>query len=146
MTSQVGATKNIISRQVFSNFFTIARFGPDTLFIFTLLSTLAAGLYYWGLWYLSLSVVLTLAVLLIVESTETISLSRAEDRQILGARCLVLQSASPERMGIVRLFSSNGNLDPELWSTDYSKVRLETGKIGVVTGMNSVILEITPAS
>jgi hypothetical protein len=146
MAIQFEGLRNVFSRRAFSNFFTIARFGPDTLAIFSLLSALAVGLYYWGIWYLSVSVLLILMILFFIESIETISLSRAEYRQIVGAKCLVLQSASPDSRGIVRLFSSDGYLDAELWSTELSQYPVATGKVATVTRMNSMILEIATRS
>jgi uncharacterized protein (DUF58 family) len=142
MMTQLEGLRNAFNRRALSNFFTIARFGPDTLAIFSLLAALAVGLYYWSMWYLSASVLLILMILVFVESFETISLSRAEYRQIVGAKCLVLQTASPESRGIVRLFSSDGYLDAELWSTEFSQDPITAGKVASVTRMNSTILEI----
>ncbi len=144
LAGQLAEMKNAFSRQSLSNFFTIARFGPDTLVIFTLLTGISLALYYWGMWYLSAAVILTLIILFMIESTETISLSRAEYRQILGSKCLVIQSATPGSRGIVRLYSSAGCLDGELWSTDYSQSPIRAGKIATVTGINSTILQIGP--
>lgn len=125
-----------------ANFFTVARFGPDTLAIFGLLACLTGVLYYIGTWYLSLAVVATVVVIFCVESTETINLSRAECRKIVGAKCLVIQVASAESRGIVRLYNANGLLDPELWSTEVTKFPAKEGQVATVTAMNSVILEI----
>ena len=131
-----------LSRRSLSNFFTIARFGPDTIFVFAVLSAMTGALYYAGLPYLSIPVFLTLMVLFFVESVETISLSRAEYKQIIGTRCLVIRSASTERRGIVKLIDSKGKLDQELWSTELSQNPVMEGTVAIVTGMNSAILEI----
>ena len=77
-----------------------------------------------------------------VESMETISLSRAEYREIIGTKCLVLRSASTENRGIVRLYNVGGSLDPELWSTEVSKIPVADGEVATVIAMNSMILEI----
>lgn len=143
MVSRPNDVRNAFSRESLSNFFTIARFGPDTLIVFAILSGMAIGLYYWGMWYVSVAVVSTLIILFCIESVETIVLSRAEYRQIVGARCLVIQGATSDSRGIVRLFSPDGNLDPELWSTEISQSPLSAGEMAIVTGMNSVILEIS---
>ena len=135
--------QNALNRQSFSNFFNIARFGPDTMVIFGLLAGLAALLYYVALWYLSSAVLVTIIVIFCVESAETIVLSRAEDRKIVGAKCLVIKRATPESRGIVRLFNSNGSLDQEAWSTEFSQIPVPTGSLARVTGMRSVILEIS---
>ncbi len=142
MTTRLEGFQNAFNRRSLSNFFTIARFEPDTLLVFGLLSALTLALYCWGLWYMALSVVLILIVIFCVESTETIHMARAEYRQIVGAKCLVLQRASRENRGIVRLITPDGNLDPELWSTELSQTPVEEGNIATVTGMKSVILEI----
>jgi hypothetical protein len=143
MSAATGAVSGTSSRGPFSNFFTIARFGPDTLVIFAILSAMGIALYYWGIWYLAAAVLSTLIAIFCVESLETIHMSRAEYRQIVGARCLVLQGSSIDRRGIVRLFNVDGSLDPELWSTEVSKEPVNEGSLALVTGMNSVILEIT---
>jgi len=134
--------RGTVNRRTLPNFFTIARFGPDTLFIFGILSLLIGVLYFWGTWYLLSAVVIGLLVIFCVESIETISLSRAEYRHIVGAKCLVVQSATTEARGIVRLFTSDGKLESEMWSTEYSKSPVEEGKVAIVAGMKSVILEI----
>lgn len=141
MTTRPG-NRSTFSTGSLTNFFTIARFGPDTLATFGLLTCLTVVLYYLGAWYLSLAVVGTIVVIFCVESTETISLSRAEYRKIVGAKCLVLQSASAEKRGIVRLYNTNGSLDLELWSTEVSKSPANEGEVATVTGMSSMILEI----
>jgi hypothetical protein len=138
-----GELRTAFSRRSLSNFFTIARFGPDTITIFSVLSALTLVLYYWGLGYLSIPVILTLAILFCIESTETISLSRAEYREIVGAKCLVVRGAVRDNRGIVQLYNSDGTLDPELWSAE-SAHSLEDGAVAKVTGMRSVILEIAP--
>ena len=142
MSTRIGAISDSAVKRSFSNFFTIARFGPDTLVIFAILSAMGIGLYYWGTWYLATAVVSTLIAIFSVESFETIHLSRAEYRQIVGAKCLVLQSSSIDRRGIVRLVNSDGILDTELWSTEFSKNPVNEGNLATVTRMNSVILEI----
>ena len=143
MPARIEQLRTPINRRSLSTFFTIARFGPDTLFVFASLSVLSVTLYLGGLWYLSLTTLIGLGVIFCVESFETISLSRAEYRQIVGAKCLVLQPASPESRGIVRLFTSDGNLESELWSTEFSTSPVQEGSVAVVTGIKSVILEIS---
>jgi hypothetical protein len=134
--------QDTFSRRTLSNFFTIARFGPDTLVVFSLLSVLGAGLYFWGMWYMAVAVVLTIGLIFLAESSEMISLSRAEYPQILGSRCLVLKRATKESRGIVRLYDSRGHLEHELWSTEFSDSSVSEGAVAKVIGMKSVILEI----
>jgi len=133
---------NAFSRQKLSNFFTIARFDPDVLAIFALLSALAVVLWYFGLPYLSYPFLGLISVIFLIESTERISLSRPEPRRIIGAKCVIVQKATRERRGIVRLFTSDDRLELETWSTEMSLQSIEVGEIAIVSSMNSVILEI----
>jgi|SRR5579872_3845432 len=143
MKNSVSGSRHVIGRKSFSDFFSIARFGPDTLAIFGLLSGLATVLYHFDLWYLTGAVLATLFVLFLVEAVETITLSRAEYRKIVGAKCLVIKEATRENRGIVRLFGSDGNLVRETWSTEFSQAPVPEGSLAKVTGMRSVILEIS---
>lgn len=133
---------NAFSRQKLSNFFTIARFDPDVLGIFGLLTVIAAVPWYLDLSYLSYPILGLILVIFLIESTERISLSRPEPRRIIGAKCLIIQKATRERRGIVRLFTPDDRLELETWSTEVSSQLVEAGEIAIVTGMNSVILEI----
>lgn len=107
-----------------------------------MLTGVTIALYYWGFWYLSYVVMLALLVLLCIESTETISLSRAENRQIIGAKCLVIREATLDSRGIVKLFDSNGDLDGELWSTEFSNTLASEGSIVQVVAIKSIVLQI----
>lgn len=42
----------------------------------------------------------------------------------------------------MRLFTPDDRLELETWSTEVSSQLVEAGEIAIVTGMNSVILEI----
>jgi hypothetical protein len=128
--------------QSISSFFTIARFGPDTLVVFGILAIVTIALVAVQLPYLSYLTAVTLLVIFLVESFEMITLQRAEKRQIVGVRCLVIKRASIGERGIARLFTADGKLDPETWSIE-STLTLEEGQIGVVTGLHSIILEIS---
>ena len=128
--------------QSISSFFTIARFGPDTLLVFGILAIATIALIEVQFPYLSYLTAVTLLVIFLVESFEMITLQRAEKRQIVGAKCFVIKRASIGERGIARLFTADGKLDPETWSIE-STFTLEEGQIGVVTGLHSIILEIS---
>jgi membrane protein implicated in regulation of membrane protease activity len=128
--------------QSLSSFFTIARFGPDTLVIFGILAIVTFALIAVQLPLLSYLTAVTLLVIFLVESFEMISLQRAEKRQIVGAMCFVIKRVSIGERGVARLFSVDGKLDPETWSIESTSI-LEVGQIGVVTGLHSIILEIS---
>jgi hypothetical protein len=130
------------SRQRLSDFFTIARFGPDSIGVFAFLGILSFGLYYSGFWYLSSAIIVLFGIIFFIECIEKISLSRAQTRRVIGARCLVVQKATGDHRGIVRLFDPEGSLEYELWSIECSNQAVETGQVAIVTGMNSIILEI----
>ncbi|MGI0090850.1 MAG: hypothetical protein ACREBS_03990 [Nitrososphaerales archaeon] len=132
----------ILSSQSLSSFFTIARFGPDTLVIFGLLIASTVSLLFYGLVYFSLMTAGALVVIFLVESVETIGLARAESRQIVGAKCMVLKQTSLGERGIVKLFAPDGRLDPELWSAE-SNTMIRAGEVARVTGIRSIILEVT---
>lgn len=126
-----------------SSFFTIARFEADTLALFGVLASTAAVLLAYGLFYLSSLAAGILVAIFFVESFENVTVDRVEDRQIVGARCLVLKRVSVTERGIARLFKVDGRLDPELWSVEASSTIME-GEIALVDGIRSVILNVVP--
>jgi membrane protein implicated in regulation of membrane protease activity len=132
-----------MTRGTGSSFFTIARFEPDTLAVFCLLAAAAEVLYVLGSTYLSILMVWALAVIFLIEASETISPERAEYRQIVGSRCIVLKRASLTERGIARLLRADGRLDAELWSFEASSPFKE-GEAALVCGTRGVVLEIEP--
>jgi hypothetical protein len=140
----VGQRRPASRRRAGSSFFTIARFEPDTLAVFGVLAAAAAALLFiFRSTYLSALTIVVFAVIFLIEASETINLGRAESREIVGARCFVLKVSSGTQRGIARLFKADGQLEMELWSFEASSP-LEEGETAIVSGMNSVILRVTP--
>src|ERR1700733_7085510 len=126
-----------------SSFFTIARFEPDTLAVFCLLGAGAEVLHLLGSTFLSILMVWALVVIFLIEASETISPGRAEYRQIIGSRCIVLKRSSLTERGIARLLRADGKLDAELWSFEASSP-ISEGEAALVSGTRGVVLEIAP--
>lgn len=133
----------MVNGRAISSFFTIARFEPDTLALFGLLIAATVALFLYGFVYLSYLTAGVLVLIFLIESSETITLDRAEHRRIVGAECLVLKRVSTTERGIARLFKADGRLDPELWSVEASSPIME-GEVALVNGMRSVILLVAP--
>ncbi len=127
----------------YSNFFTFARFGPDTIFIFALLTLGTLALCEYGLFYLAASTCGTLFAIFAAESVEVIHQSRPQQKKIVGARCLIVRSVSLGSRGVVKLYEKQGKLDPEFWSGE-SDCLLEEGATAMVVGSNGIILQIAP--
>ena len=129
------------------SFFTIARFGPDSIVILGLLGITALVFYLLALPYLSVLVFATLVVIFCAESMETINLDRAHESRIIGARCLVVKKISKEERGIVRVYDSEGNLSYELWSAESQGSKsIAEGKTANIIGIRSIILQIEECS
>lgn len=126
-----------------SNFFTIARFGPDTLFIFALLILGSVALFRYGFILFAILACFTLLAIFAAESVEVIHQSRPQKKSVVGARCRVIRRITGGSRGVVRLYDSHGRLDPELWSGE-STFLLEEGTVATVADSNGVILQITP--
>ena len=127
-----------------SSFFTIARFGPDSIVILCLLGFAALAFFAYGLILPAAVISCTFAIIFWAESVEMIHFSRAKPKQIVGSRCLVIkQIAGRTNGGIVRIYKggseASGELDPELWSAESDSV-IEAETTAIVTGTRSVIL------
>ena len=145
-SSTNNGSKPSSSSSYLSTFFTIARFGPDTMVILGALAAATVVLFYSGFPdYLPLATASVLGVIFLVESVETISLERPYYRQILGARCFVVKKAGRVEKGIVKLYTPEGVLENELWSSE-SEIDIPEGDSAVVVGMRSAILEIAAPS
>jgi membrane protein implicated in regulation of membrane protease activity len=127
-----------------SNFFTIARFEPDSMLIYATLVTMAVILYATGFSYIAIMPVVTLGTILTVESLETIRLEHPPTRQLLGKRCRVLRQISKAEKGVVKIADPQGRDSWELWSAE-STASLQEGSTALITGMRGgMILEVQP--
>ncbi|MHB2037041.1 MAG: NfeD family protein [Nitrososphaerales archaeon] len=81
--------------------------------------------------------------ILAIKFSESIELSKPEEKRLVGKRCLVIIRVSPEQRGVVKVYNGESYLDPETWSAEsaYGEV-IEEGKVAKVVGMRSIILEV----
>jgi len=128
-------------REQLSSFFTIARFGPDSILIFVLLGILGSVIYELGFIIPAIAVAGAFSIIFWAESVETIQLKRVEPRKIIGSRCLVVkQIGGRASRGIVKMYKDeSGDLEHELWSAE-SNLLIEKGKVATVKGISSIIL------
>ena len=77
-----------------------------------------------------------------IKSAEMIHLEKAEQRQLIGAECLVTKRISKTDRGIVRVYDSSlGKFTPELWSAESDSV-IEEGTVARVLDVRSIILRV----
>ena len=113
------------------------RFGPGVLSILSFIAFMAAllwAIYAW-LWHSGL--------LVGVKSMERIELSRPEERQLVGRRCLVLNGVEKGKGGVVRVYDRKGQLDPELWSAE-SEYSISAGQEAEIVELRTIVLIIRP--
>ncbi len=127
-----------------STFFTIARFEPDSMVIYTALVAMVVILCATGFEYVALMPVVTLGTILTVESLETIRLEHPPTKQLLGRTCRVLKQISRAEKGVVKIFDPRGLDSWELWSAESSS-SLQEGSTALITGIRAgMILEVQP--
>jgi membrane protein implicated in regulation of membrane protease activity len=125
------------------SFFNIARFDPDSWFIYGLLATVALVLYAFGYAYFALVPVGAICGIFAVEASEVIHLDYPEERRLVGAKCAVVRQISKTERGVVRLANSMGNLDWETWSAE-SDCSFEEGNVALVSGIRGITLQVEP--
>jgi membrane protein implicated in regulation of membrane protease activity len=124
-----------------STFFTIARFGPDSVGILGGLGAAAFLLYYYNLDLLSVAVALCFAVVFAAESSEVIDLGHVSRSTYVGGKCLVVRKISRGERGVVKVMKSDGEFSSELWSAESDSL-VEQGTIARVVGIESIILQV----
>jgi len=82
-------------------------------------------------------------VLLGVKSMEIIQLSRVEERDFIGQRCLVIKNVGKGKTGVVRVYDRTGRLGQELWSAE-AKCTIPEAVEAEVEAMRSIVLLIKP--
>lgn len=127
------------------SFFNIARFDPDSLFIYGLLAVIAITLYALGFAYFAIVPATTICCIFLVEAFEVIHLDHPVEKQIVGAKCLVLRRISKIERGVVGLTSESGQPSWELWSAE-SAYSLEEGNTVLVSGIKGITLQVEPLS
>jgi membrane protein implicated in regulation of membrane protease activity len=130
-------------------FFSRARFGPGMISIFAILvAILLVLLFYLKLYYFAIVPALVVVLLFTVKYFETIKLHSAEERKLVGQKCLVIKKVARNARGLVRVYRDNGELDSELWSAELSDkeedASTEIGEniVAKVVGMKSIVLLI----
>jgi membrane protein implicated in regulation of membrane protease activity len=127
------------------SFFNIARFDPDSWFIYGLLAAMTIVLYAIGFNYLSIAPAGAICAIFGVEAQEVIHLDYGEKKQIVGARCSVIRQISKAERGVVKLANPQGMPNWELWSAE-SDVPIEEGKIALVSGIRGITLQVRPVA
>ena len=126
-------------------FLSLARFGPGSILLLSILAIFAALLLYAHLEYLSITVVLATVVIFAVKSSETLQMGRPEQRNIIGQRCFIITKVTKQERGVVRVYEDGGNLNPELWSAETeSEAWLDQNTFAKVIGMRGIVLLIEP--
>jgi membrane protein implicated in regulation of membrane protease activity len=124
------------------NFFSIARFGPDTLFLLGALSVVTLFLFQLRFTYSAIVTFGAMGVIFAIESVEMIHLEPTREKRIVGAECLVIDKITRSERGIVRIYDlDDREFGSELWSAESDCV-LEEGTIARVTGISSIILRV----
>ncbi len=128
------------SKQQLHSFFTIARFDPDSWFIYGLLATMTIILYTIGLGYLAIAPAASICTIFGVEAQEVLHLEPREEKQLVGAKCSVVRQVSKAERGVVKLA---GTPEWELWSAE-SDIPIEEGSLALVSGIKGITLQIRP--
>lgn len=124
-------------------FISLVRFGPGSIATLSILAILAVMLYILGFGYLAILPAAGDVLIFAVKSTEVLQLSRPEEKQLAGKRCLVIKRVSKDQTGIVRVFTDDSRLDPEMWSAELARGEVvEEGRTAKVVGIRSIILMI----
>jgi hypothetical protein len=111
-----------------ARFFTIARFEPDSILVYSLIAFAGVGIYEEGFRYLAFVPFFAFILLLLVECFEEIEIHHPAKTSVVGSRCIVVNSISKSNRGVVKLMEESGTLKEwELWSAD-SKYSIHWGK------------------
>lgn len=124
------------------SFFTIARFDPDSWFVYGGLAATAIVLYLIGFPYIAIVPVAAILGIFGVEAFEVIHLDYPEKGEIVGTECFVLRQVSKTERGVVWL----GNTQQpkwELWSAESDQF-FEKGSVARVSGIKGLTLQIEP--
>lgn len=124
------------------SFFTLSRFGPGAIFLIGILAIATFVLFEYRLMIAAASTGIAAVALFAIKSAEMIHLEKAEQRQLIGAECLVTKRISKTERGIVRIYDSSlGKFTPELWSAESDSV-IEEGTVARVLDVRSIILRV----
>jgi membrane protein implicated in regulation of membrane protease activity len=124
------------------NFFSIARFGPDSIFLISAFAVATVLLFEFGLRYAALVTLAAVFAVFGLESAEMIQLDKVRERNLVGVDCLVTKKISKGERGFVKVYDQEaGRFGSEIWSAESSTL-LEEGSIARVVGVKSIILRV----
>lgn len=140
-----GSPRHSGQRAFASKFFTLARFEPDSIVVYSLFALTAIILFDFGFRLLAIVPLCTLALLFLVESYEAIDFEHPTNTRLDGAKCLVLTGITKSSRGVVKIIDGQGKLNQwELWSAN-SQYSILKGEIAFVKSVrNGLILEVEP--
>jgi membrane protein implicated in regulation of membrane protease activity len=142
LTTNLEAFEEKLARApIYAPLFSWARFGPGSIAILLFILFITVELYSLGLVYFTLITGAVGVLLLVVKSMEIIQLSHPEAMKLIGQRCVVVREAGRGKMGVVKVYDSNGRLGPELWSAD-SEYEIHEGQEATVSALRSIVLII----
>ena len=132
-----------------SSFFTIARFGPGMIIILLILISSSVIVFsFTGSILIAILPAVSAAGLVAIKSFEVIQPGRPVERTLVGQRCLVVKAVGRSQKGIVRIFDTDGELNPELWSAELARAEgvkeIGENQVARVVGTRSVILLVEP--
>jgi membrane protein implicated in regulation of membrane protease activity len=127
----------------YASLFSTVRFGPGAITILLLIALTTIVFYKSGLQYFTIVSGAAGATIFGVKSMEIIRLPHPEKRQLIGRRCYVVKRVDGGSMGIVRVYSQDGRLEPELWSAESSQT-ISEGQTAEVMEIRSIVLLIKP--
>jgi membrane protein implicated in regulation of membrane protease activity len=135
------AAEKVKKGKRYAPWLSFARFGPGIITVLSLIALATIALYVSGHVYLAFIAGIVGVNLFGVKSMEIIELSYPEKRKLVGQNCVVVKEIGKGKTGIVRVYDSDGRLDPELWSAESSR-DIPRGQEGEVVGMRGIVLLI----
>jgi membrane protein implicated in regulation of membrane protease activity len=135
--------EKLVRKRVYAPLFSWARFGPGAISILLLIAFLTSELYLSGHAYVAIISGAFVILLFGVKSMENIQLIHPETRNLLGQRCVVVKEVRKGKTGVVKVYGSDGKLDPELWSAE-SEHEIHKGQEAAVTALRNIVLAVKP--
>ena len=99
-------------------FLSRVRFGPGIIGVLIAIGCVTFLFYLTGHAYLAMATAGAGLLLVGVKAMEVIQLVKPEKKELIGRRCLVVKRIQKGNPGVVRVYTDDGRLDPELWSAE----------------------------
>lgn len=125
-------------------FLSRVRFGPGIIGVLIAIGCVTFLFYLTGHAYLAMATAGAGLLLVGVKAMEVIQLVKPEKKELIGRRCLVVKRIQKGNPGVVRVYTDDGRLDPELWSAE-SEQEIREGQNGVVIETRSIVLLVKPS-